>query len=132
MTRVVVVNHDPAVGAEQAALLRRAGYDVEFCGGPTVEPCPVLEDLPCPLADRADVLVYDAWAAGDSDGGRSLVGHLREVYADLPVVLTAVDERLSWVETEGPERVTPLSGRPTLEALRQAIESALADQGMAV
>lgn len=132
MTRVVVVNHDPAVAAEQAEMLRRAGYDVDSCGGPAVEPCPVLDELPCPLVDRADVLVYDAWAAGDSDGGRQLVAHLREVYADLPVVLTAVDERLSWVETEGPQRVTPLSGRPSLEGLRQAIEAALADQGMAV
>ena len=132
MTRVIVVNHDPAVAAEQAALLRSAGYEVELCGGPVALPCPVLEDLPCPLVDRADVLVYDAWAAGDSDGGRRLVGHLREVYADLPVVLTAVDDRLAWVETEGPGRVTPLSGRPSLEGLRQAIEGALADQGMAV
>ena len=132
MTRVVVVNHDPAIAAEQAAMLRQAGYEVEFCGGPVVEPCPVMQELPCPLVDRADVLVYDAWAAGDSDGGRRLVEHLREVYADLPVVLTAVDERLSWVETEGSHRVTPLSGRPSLESFRQAIESALADQGMAV
>jgi hypothetical protein len=132
MTRVIVVNHDPDVAAEQAALLRAAGYEVEECGGPLVEPCPVLADLPCPLADRADVLVYDAWAAGDSDGGRQLVGHLRELYADLPLILTAVDDRLDWVETEGPFRVTPLTGRPSMEEWRRAIETALEDQGMAV
>ena len=132
MTRVIVVNHDPALAAEQSALLRAAGYQVEQCGGPLAEPCPVLGDLPCPLVDRADVLVYDAWAAGDSDGGRRLVAHLREVYADLPVILTAVDDSLDWVETEGPGRVTPLTGRPTQEALEQAVEAALADQGMAV
>lgn len=132
MTRVVVVHHDPAIAAEQAGLLRSAGYDVQACGGPLAEPCPVLDDHPCPLADDADVLVYDAWAAGDSDGGRGLVSHLREVYADLPVILTATDERLGWIETEGPQRVIPLRGRPDAEALAQAVERALADQGMAV
>ncbi len=132
MTRVVVVNHDPELAAEQAALLRAAGYEVEQCGGPLAEPCPVLSDLPCPLVDRADVLLYDAWAAGDSDGGRQLVNHLRDVYADLPVVLTSVDDRLQWVTTEGPDRVTPLTGRPTGEQLRAAIEHAIEDQGMAV
>ena len=132
MTRVIVVHHDPGVAAEQAALLRAAGYEVESCGGPVAESCPVLDDHPCPLADRADVLVYDAWVAGDSDGGRDLVAHLRDLYADLPLVLTAVDDRLAWVETDGPERVTPLAGRPDIERLKEAIETALADQGMAV
>jgi len=132
MTRVVVVHHDPAVGAEQAALLRSAGYDAEACGGPLVEHCPVLEAHPCPLADRADVLVYDAWAAGSGESGHELIAQVRDLYADLPLVLTGVDEDLAWVETEGPERVTPLRGRPDLQRLTAAIESALADQGMAV
>jgi hypothetical protein len=132
MTRVIVVDRDAALATQRAAQLRTAGYEVEQCGGPQVQPCAVLGDRPCPLADRADVLVYDAWAAGDSDGGRRLVAHLRDVYVDLPIVLTSVDERLDWVETEGPTRVTPLSGRPTAERLSAAIETALADQGMAV
>ncbi|MGC8633544.1 MAG: hypothetical protein ACP5VP_02595 [Candidatus Limnocylindrales bacterium] len=132
MTRVVVVNHDPATAGQEAAMLRAAGYEVRQCGGPLEEHCPVLSELPCALADWADVLVYDAWAAGDSDGGRQLVAHVREVYADLPMVLTAVDDRLDWVETEGPLRVTPLVGQPALEDLRKAIETALQDQGMAV
>jgi hypothetical protein len=132
MTRVVVVHHEPDVAAEQAAQLRALGYEVETCGGPLAEQCPVLGDFPCPIADRADVLVYDAWAAGDSDGGRALVAHLRDLYADLPLVLTSTDDRLDWIAVEGPERVTPLSGRPDPQRLRDAIEAALADEGMAV
>ena len=132
MVRVVVVHHDPDVAASQTAQLQAAGYEIETCGGPLAVTCPVLEDQACPLADRADVLVYDAWAAGDSDAGRELVRHLRDVYADLPLVLTAVDDRLQWVETEGPERVTPLRGMPAVDTLRRAIDVALADQGMAV
>jgi CheY-like chemotaxis protein len=132
MVRAVVVNHDPELAGQQTEVLRAAGYLVESCGGPQQQPCPVLDSLPCPLVDRADVLVYDAWIAGTSDGGRRLVADLRETYADLPVVLTSVDRRLDWIETEGPHRVTPLVGKPTPEELLAAVEAALADQGMAV
>lgn len=132
MTRVVVVHRDPAVAAEQAESLRAAGYEVETCGGPLGEPCPVLDDLPCPVADGADVLVYEAWAAGDGDAGHRLVAHLRDLYADLPLVLTGVDDRLGWVESEGPERVVALAARPDGTMLAAAVDRALADQGMAV
>jgi hypothetical protein len=132
MTRAVVVNADPHQAEQQAEALRAAGYEVELCGGPQQEPCPVVGNLPCPLVDRADVLVYDAWIAGSSDGGRELVAGLRETYVDLPVVLTSADRGLEWVETEGPHRVTPLVGEPTPEELRAAVEAALGDQGMAV
>jgi len=113
-------------------MLRAVGYEVELCGGPQQDPCPVLKSLPCPLVDRADVLIYDAWVAGSGDGGRQLIAELRETYADLPVVLTSVDQSLTWVESEGPHRVTPLIGEPTREELQAAVETALADQGMAI
>jgi DNA-binding NtrC family response regulator len=132
MTRAVVVNADPEQAERQAAALRGAGYEVELCGGPRQDPCPVLDNLPCPLVDRADVLVYDAWIAGTSDAGRQLIADLRETYVDLPVVLTSVDRSLDWVATEGPHRVTPLVGKPTAEALTAAVQAALGDQGMAV
>jgi DNA-binding NtrC family response regulator len=88
--------------------------------------------MPCPLVDRADVLVYDAWVAGGSDAGRQLIAEVRETYPDLPVVLTSVDASLDWVAEEGPHRVTPLRGDPSAEELQAAVEAALADQGMAV
>ncbi len=132
MTRVIVVDRDPAAAAQRAAELQSAGYEVDQCGGPETAPCVILGDQPCPLADRADVLVYDAWAGGDREGSRRLIAHLRDVYVDLPIVLTNVDERVDWVETEGPSRVTPVSGSPTPEVLAAAIETALGEQGMAV
>jgi DNA-binding NtrC family response regulator len=132
MTRAVVVSQDPEVATKRAAALRAAGFVVETCGGPQQEPCPVLGSLPCPLVDRADVLIYDAWVAGSSEAGRQLVAEVRETYPDLPVVLTSVDARLDWVETEGPSRVTPLPGDPSAEQLLAAVEAALSDQGMAV
>jgi DNA-binding NtrC family response regulator len=132
MTRVLIVHRDHGVADQIAADLRGRGYETEQCGGPEQEPCPVVKDLPCPLVDRADVLVYDAWVAGDSAGGHHLVERLRDVYADLPVVLTSVDSSLDWVEHEGPERVVSLGSDPAPEQLQAAIETALEDQGMAV
>jgi DNA-binding NtrC family response regulator len=132
MTRVLVVQRDPAVAEQMAAKLRSAGYETELCGGPEHEPCPVIGDMPCPLVDRADVLVYDAWVAGDAVGGSQLVSHLREVYVDLPVVLTSVDDSVRWAEREGPHRVFPLGSQPTDAELVETIEVALGDQGMAV
>jgi hypothetical protein len=115
-----------------AASLRGAGYETELCGGPEREPCPVIADMPCPLVDRADVLVYDAWVAGDAVAGHELVSALREVYADLPLVLTSVDQSVGWAEREGPQRVFPLGTRPSDAELIEAIEVALGEQGMAV
>jgi CheY-like chemotaxis protein len=132
MTRILVVQRDPAVAEQMAASLCDAGYETELCGGPEREACPVITDMPCPLVDRADVLVYDAWVAGDAAGGHPLVAGLREVYADLPVVLTSVDPSVGWAEREGPHRVLPLGSRPTDTARIEAIEVALGDQGMAV
>ncbi|HEU4672887.1 MAG TPA: hypothetical protein VFS32_08315 [Candidatus Limnocylindrales bacterium] len=132
MTRVLIVQRDRSLADRMASDLRRAGYEIEQCGGPREERCPVVDSLPCALVDRADVLVYDAWIAGDADGGHRLVSHLRDVYADLPVVLTSADPSLDWVTRDGPERVLPLPARPEPEDLRAAVETAIGDQGMAV
>jgi DNA-binding NtrC family response regulator len=132
MTRVLVVQRDSAVAQHMAASLRKAGYETELCGGPEQEPCPVIADLPCPLVDRADVLVYDAWVAGDSAGGHQLVSALRDVYTDLPVVLTSVDPSVTWAEREGGHRVVPLGSQPSDTELIAAVEVAIEDQGMAV
>ena len=132
MTRVLVVQADRAAAEAMAASLRGAGYETELCGGPEREPCPVIGDMPCPLVDRADILVYDAWVAGDAVAGHELVSALREVYVDLPVVLTSVDQSVTWVEADGPHRVVPLGSQPSDTELIEAIEVALGDQGMAV
>ena len=132
MVRAVVVNRDPQVGELQADALRGVGYEVELCGGPQQDPCPVLGGLPCPLADRADILIYDAWVVGGGAAARSLVAEVRETYPDLPIVLTSVDTALDWIDTDGPHRVTPLKGHPSAAELREAVDAALSDQGMAV
>lgn len=132
MVRAVVVHGDLQQAEQQAEGLREAGYEVELCGGPRQDPCPVLAGLPCPLADRADVLIYDAWVVGGGAAARGLVAEVRDTYPDLPIVLTSVDTALDWVDTEGPHRVTPLKGHPSPAELRNAVETALTDQGMAV
>jgi DNA-binding NtrC family response regulator len=126
MTHVLVVHHDVDLADLEVDELRRAGYEVEQCSGPTFGPCPVLRGATCWMADRADVLVYDVWASGDD--GHALIDHIRDLYPDTPVVLTSPGMELDWVETEGVHGVTPLVGAPTQPRLVAAIEASLAGQ----
>lgn len=125
MTHVLVVHHDVDVADLEVDELRRAGYEVTQCAGPTAGPCAVLAERTCWMADAADVLVYDQWSSGD--GGRELIDGLRERYPDTPVVLTAQGPLLDWVAEEGPHRVIPLVGAPTRAGLVAVIEAALAE-----
>jgi hypothetical protein len=126
MTRVLVVHHDLDMAGQEVDSLRRFGYEVDECGGPTRNRCPVLGGRPCLLAERADVLVYDAWASGDAEGARLLIENLREIHPDTPVVLTSPGLELSWEEETGPHAVTTLLGQPTGARLHAAIQAALA------
>lgn len=126
MTRVLVVHHDLDLGGQEADSLRRFGYEVSECGGPTHNRCPVLAGRPCDLAERADVLVYDVWASGDAEGARTLIENIREIHPDTPVVLTSPGLGLSWEEHTGPHAVTELLGQPTGARLHEAIQGALA------
>jgi hypothetical protein len=125
MERVLVVHHDIDLADQEADSLRRRGYQVEQCAGPVFHECPILRGEPCPAVERADVLVYDVWSTGESDGGRRLIDGLREMHPDVPVVLTAPGMELDWVETEGPHKVVPLVGNPTGERLADAIDQAV-------
>ena len=125
MTRVLVVHHDIDIADAETDELRRAGFEVEQCWGPQYHACPVMRGEPCAAADRADVLLYDVYSTGETDGGRSLVSGLRELYPHTPVVLTASGIELEWVEIEGPHRVVPLVGVPTTDRLISAVQTAL-------
>jgi hypothetical protein len=125
MRRALVVHHDIDIEDQEADSLRRLGYAVEQCAGPQYHTCPILRGEACPAVGRADVVVYDVWSTGESDGGRHLIEGLRELHPDIPVVLTAPGMELDWVETEGVHRVVPLVGVPTAEKLASAIDEAL-------
>ena len=126
MTRVLVVHHDIDMADIETDELRSRGYEVEQCWGPQYHSCPVMRGETCAAAERADVLLYDVWSTGESDGGRSLVNGLRELHPDTPVVLTAPGMELDWVETEGAHKVIPLVGAPTTQRLVDAVEAAVA------
>ena len=125
MTRVLVVHHDLDLAGQEADSLRRYGYDVTECGGPTRNRCPVLAGRPCDLAERADVLVYDVWASGDSEGAKTLIENIRELHPDTPVVLTSQGLELEWEQESGTHSVTSLQGQPTGARLHEAIQGAL-------
>jgi hypothetical protein len=126
MTRALVVHHDLDLGGMEADSLRRFGYEVIECSGPTRNVCPVLAGRECDLAEKADVLVYDAWASGDAEGARTLIEKIREIHPDTPVVITSPGLPLSWEEGSGPHAVTTLTGQPTGARLNEAIQAALA------
>ncbi len=126
-TRVLIVHHSEGVTVAEAEGLSRLGYEVETCMGPAYSPCPVLRGEPCPADERADVLIYDAWATNEADSSRRLIEGLRELYPDLPVVVTVPGILLNWMETDGPHKVTPVVGVPTTAKLDEAIQEALAE-----
>lgn len=132
MTHVLVVHHDLDIADQEADSLRRAGYSVEQCAGPSFGPCPVMYGRTCPAVEHADVLVYDVWSSGDSDSERQLIEELREQHPEIPIVVTAPGMVLDWVETSGIHAVVPLVGAPTAERLKAAIEQALASRVAAV
>jgi hypothetical protein len=127
MTRVLVVHHDLDLAGQEADALRRYGYDVVECSGPTRNRCPVLAGHSCDLAEEADVLVYDVWSSGDAEGSRTLISNIRDVHPDTPVILTTPGLELSWEEDAGPHRVTSLTGQPTGARLHEAIQRALGE-----
>ena len=123
MVRVLVVDHDVDLADLKVDSLRRAGFEVDQCGGPThaLVACPVLGGLPCWQVEWADVLVYDVWAAGDS--GQELTQDLRRQYPDKPIVLTSQGSDVGWAQAD--TGVT-MSGSQSRDSLVKAVEAAYA------
>lgn len=126
MTRALVVHHDIDLADQEVDSLRRMGYQVEQCSGPTANTCPIFNGDACPLAARADVLVYDAWASGDIDGSTELVEGLRRLHPRVPIVLTYPGIGLANVDDEPAHGVVSLLGQPTGANLDAAIRRAIA------
>jgi hypothetical protein len=125
MTRALVVHHDIDLADQEVESLRRFGYQVEQCSGPTANTCPILNGGTCTLAEESDVLVYDAFASGDLDGSGELIEGLRRVHPSVPIVLTFQGMELSSVDDEPAHGVVPLMGQPTGARLHEAIQRAL-------
>jgi CheY-like chemotaxis protein len=127
MTRALVVHHDIDLADQEVESLRRLGYEVTECSGPTANACPVLNGAECSLAAIADVLVYDAFASGDSAGSGDLISGLRKLHPDVPIVVTTPGIGYSW-EPAGDAGVVELQGQPTGANLHQAIQQAIASR----
>jgi hypothetical protein len=126
VTRALVVHHDIDLADQEVESLRRLGYQVEQCSGPTANSCPILAGGTCRLAAESDVLVYDAWASGDLDGSEELILGLRHAHPTVPIVLTFPGIGLSNMEDDPPHGVVPLYGQPPGARLHEAIQEALA------
>jgi hypothetical protein len=124
MTRALVVHHDIDLADQEVESLRRLGYEVDQCSGPTAAACPVLSGDTCVLAGSADVLVYDAWASGDAAGSGDLISGLRELHPDVPIVVTTPGIGYTWEPGDDPG-VVELQGQPTGARLHEAIQRAI-------
>ena len=125
MTRALVVHHDIDLADQEVESLRRFGYQVEQCSGPTANTCPILNGGTCDMAQRSDVLIYDAWASGDADGSGALIEGLRRIHPTVPIVLTVPGIAMSW-EPSADRGVVELQGQPTGARLHEAIQRAIA------
>lgn len=125
MTRALVVHHDIELADQEADSLRRLGYEIEQCSGPTANPCPVLNGDTCVLATSADVLIYDAFADGDTAGAGALINGLRALNPGIPIVITTPGIGYTWEPTDDPG-VVELQGQPTGARLHEAIQKAMA------
>ncbi len=126
MTRALVVHHDIDLADQEVESLRRLGYVVEQCSGPTANTCPILNGGTCRLAEESDVLVYDAWASGDSDGSTRLIEGLRRAHPNAPIVLTFPGMGLADLD-DAPERgIVTMFGQPSGANLDAAIKRAIA------
>lgn len=127
MTRVLVVNHDLDMSDIEVDTLRRAGYEVDQCRGPIGgDACPVLNGQECWQVEKADVLVYDAWASGT--GASDLTDSLRDLHPDKPLVVTTPGPLMDWEAVSGRHRVTPVpwvaSGGDVVDAIEAALITA--------
>jgi hypothetical protein len=126
MTRALVVHHDIDLADQEVESLRRLGYVVEQCSGPTANTCPILNGGSCEMAARSDVLVYDAWASGDLDGSSELIEGLRRVHPQVPIVLTYPGMGFAGDEDDPAHGVVAMLGQPTGANLDAAIKRAIA------
>lgn len=127
MIRALVVHHDIDLADQEVESLRRFGYQVEQCSGPTGNTCPVLNGGRCEMAENSDVLVYDAWASGDTDGSTDLIAGLRQFHPRVPIVLTFPGIGLAGFDDEPAHGVVPLEGQPTGARLHEAIQRAISE-----
>ena len=130
MSSVLVVHPNAAVAWDRAAALELAGYAVETCTGPSDTACPIVDGQACPLLDRADALVYDS-ALGSTRDMHFLIARLRDVYADLPLIVLGAPDAADTIEPDGP-RVWRVTSVETVAELAAIVEEALTEQGMAV
>jgi hypothetical protein len=87
---VLVVAEESALSRAMSAWLRDAGLDVIACPGPQPPShvCAGGRGEPCPLAERADLVVLDLWLASDTVLRGTPAMQLLSWYLDLgkPVV----------------------------------------------
>jgi hypothetical protein len=126
MANVLVVNHNRDLADAAAGWLSARGHQVRQCPGPGRVKCPILEGRPCPEAELADVLVYDAWSSGGVLADLDLISGLRRLYPDRPLVMTSPGMEPNLGPLPGEAEIFPVSGMRSAGQLAAAVQAAIA------
>jgi hypothetical protein len=91
---VLIEQGDWRLGVLTAWAIHQAGYAVATCPGPQAgDPCPVLRDLQCPLAEHADVILSSLTTLPH---GRSIVASHRARLPQTPLLLNVEPHEAAW------------------------------------
>lgn len=90
---VLLVESDEGERERLGKALEGAGYQVIACPGPTAPDytCIGGREGYCPLLERADVVVFDPWLAGDEIGVGTSSDELLALYAGSGRTVVAID-----------------------------------------
>jgi hypothetical protein len=87
---VVVETEEPYALVPECLPLLDAGYDVVLCAGPrSDQTCPILDGLPCPLVDEADIVIN---AVADRVAQTAIAEGLHSQAAEVPLALIAAGD----------------------------------------
>lgn len=125
--RVLIENHDPAVGHSLQRFLVDEGYEVAYCSGPGDREgrCPLVHDGICNRAAEAAV-VFTSLHITDEDH-REVVASLKRHFPDTPLVVELPAPKVAQYGAllEGCEVVAkPVTRDALLMALRRVLSLA--------
>jgi hypothetical protein len=128
--RALIEHADPAVAFDYVSVLRRAGYSVAICPGPSGSPdsperCALTTGEPCTLVDGADVVV--SCLGVEAREKRAVLESLRRHHPDKPLVveIAAGDfDRYEDLLAGAHVIVSPVEGGELLAAVNDAVHTA--------
>lgn len=122
--RVLIENHDPALGMAYQRILVEEGFEVSYCEGPSERGgwCPLASNGSCDRAADADVVFSGLRLSDECD--REVLASLRSHFPGKPVVVEVSSQNAERYsdELEGCETIAkPVTRSRLVMAIRRAL-----------